>query len=126
MLENALVSQTLFPELCAISAAIEVLAEVESIEERGAFYTKREVVDFILDLSGYTDDRPLHLMRLLEPSFGNGDFLLPAIERLLNAWRSSGADKALAPSLGNAIRAVELHTESFAKTASWALKQKSL
>jgi len=116
MLENALVSQTLFPELCAISAAIEVLAEVESIDERGAFYTKREVVDFILDLSGYTDDRPLHLMRLLEPSFGNGDFLLPAIERLLNAWRSSGADKALASSLGNAICAVELHRETFVLT----------
>ena len=47
------------------------------VEERGAIYTRREVVEFILDLAGYTPDKPLHRLRVLEPSFGEGDFLLP-------------------------------------------------
>ena len=48
-------------------------------KERGAVFTRRETVDFILDLSGYTTDKPLHSFRLLEPSFGRGDFLLPVV-----------------------------------------------
>ena len=85
------------------------------IEERGAIFTRREVVDFILDLSGYTADRPLHEMRLLEPSFGHGDFLLPAIDRLLAAWRIAGRPDPIT-SLGNAVRAVELHRVSMTRT----------
>jgi len=84
------------------------------IEERGAIFTRREVVDFILDLTGYTADRPLHTLRLLEPSVGDGDFLLPAIERLLTAWQRGGAPAPL-PALKGAIRAVELHHASLAK-----------
>jgi hypothetical protein len=56
------------------------------IKERGAVYTRLETVEFILDLSGYTDDKPLFNFRLLEPSIGNGDFLLVAVERLLSAY----------------------------------------
>lgn len=87
------------------------------IEERGAIFTRREVADFILDLAGYRADRPLHLQRLLEPSFGGGDFLLPAIERLLAAYAASGG---IAPetNLVDAIRAVELHDKSVAETGA--------
>ena len=46
------------------------------LEARVAIFTRSEVVDFILDLAGYTEDQPLHEKRLLEPSFGGGDFLL--------------------------------------------------
>ena len=77
--------QPSFPSLCQISEAIERLASDSGIEERGAIYTKREVVDFILDVVGYTADQPLTTYRLLEPSFGDGDFILPAVERLLTA-----------------------------------------
>lgn len=56
---------------------------------RGAIFTRSEVVDFILDLAGYTEDQLLHEKRLLEPSFGGGDFLLPIIQRLLSAWRAA-------------------------------------
>jgi hypothetical protein len=66
------------------------LASQGGVEARGVVFTRREVVDFILDLAGYTPDKPLHEMRLLEPSFGGGDFLLPAVERLLAAWRIQG------------------------------------
>lgn len=52
-------------------------------------------VDFILDLVGYRSDRPLLKLKLLEPSFGDGDFLLPAIDRLLRSWKT--ADQACPP-----------------------------
>jgi hypothetical protein len=75
------------------------------------------VVDFILDLVGYTSDRPLHRLKLLEPSFGNGDFLLPAIERLCNAWvASSGISGNVVTDLGDSLRAVELHRATFTQT----------
>lgn len=53
---------------------------------RGAVFTKREVVDLILDLVGYSVSEPLWTTRLLEPSAGHGDFLLPAIERLVHSF----------------------------------------
>ena len=56
------------------------------IEARGAVFTRREVVDFILDLAGYTSDKPLHQAKLLEPSMGQGGFLTPVVERLLAAY----------------------------------------
>lgn len=83
-----------------------------SVEERGAIFTRREVVDFILDLAGYTPDRSLACMRLLEPSLGHGDFLLPAIDRLLSSWRSSAGKQDIA-CLKPAIRGVELDEETF-------------
>lgn len=81
--------QRALPGLCPITTAVEVLSNAGGIEERGAIFTRREVVDFILDLIGYRTDLPLYKLRLLEPSFGNGDFLLPAIDRLLAAWKAA-------------------------------------
>ncbi len=70
----------------------------------------------MLDLAGYTADKPLHRLRLLEPSFGGGDFLLPAIERLLTAWQASGASADAAGLLAGCVRAVELHRATFWQT----------
>ncbi|MCG6536468.1 MAG: Eco57I restriction-modification methylase domain-containing protein, partial [Syntrophales bacterium LBB04] len=44
------------------------------------------------------------------------DFLLPIIGRLLNAWRSSNTSDSAVDELGDAIRAVELHRETFSAT----------
>ena len=113
------------------SDLIEAVASLANagMDERGAIFTRREVVDFILDLCGYTVDRPLHAVQVLEPSFGGGDFLLAIIDRLLASWRAFGgeaADPAAAPvvdpaldligALSGAIRAVELHRASFDAT----------
>ena len=105
------------------SDLIEAVASLANAgaDERGAIFTKREVVDFILDLCGYTVDRPLHAVQVLEPSFGGGDFLLPIIDRLLVSWRAFGggaADPAFDPvvALSGSIRAVELHRASFDAT----------
>jgi len=116
MTTDFLVLQASLPDMCPISKAVETLANLGGIEERGAIFTRREIVDFILDLCGYTSEQPLHERRLLEPSFGDGDFLLPAIDRLLAAWRTSGSTNEPLRSLGDAICAVELHRTTFART----------
>jgi hypothetical protein len=83
--------------------------------ERGAIFTKREVVDFMLDLAGYHVEEDLTQASLLEPSFGQGDFLFVAIERLLASFvQHHGPLLNIVPLLRNAIRAVELHQETFA------------
>ncbi|PKO84818.1 MAG: modification methylase PaeR7I [Betaproteobacteria bacterium HGW-Betaproteobacteria-11] len=99
-----------------VTAAIEKLSAASGTESRGAIFTRSEVVEFILDLVGYTEDRPLARHRLLEPSFGGGDFLLPAVKRLLRAWRAGRGKKSALDDLGDAIRAVELHRETFTST----------
>lgn len=102
--------------MCVVTDALAQLSTA-GIEERGAIFTRREVVDFILDLVGYTAAKPLYELRLLEPSFGNGDFLIPAIERLFDSLEHHGfpGDVPLPP-LDNCIRAVELHESTFVAT----------
>ena len=99
-----------------VQAAVSLLALNNEVDSRGAVFTRREVVDFILDLIGYTEDQPLHEKRLLEPSFGGGDFLLPIIERLLGAWRAAKPNGSALDDLANAVSAVELHHETFHNT----------
>ncbi|WP_244665534.1 Eco57I restriction-modification methylase domain-containing protein [Xanthomonas phaseoli] len=115
---KALTRQSSFPDMCPVSAAVEELASAGGVEERGAIFTRREVVDFILDLVGYTADQPLHKRRLLEPSFGDGDFLFPAIERLLAAWKATDQTSRPLEALRDCIRAVELHRDTFTRTSA--------
>ena len=109
--------QTSLPGFCPIEAAVSFMAG-SGIEARGAVFTRREVVDFILDLAGYTSDKPLHQARLLEPSMGQGDFLTPIIERLLAAYRRlpTKARRGVVEDLGDCITAVELHKASYDET----------
>lgn len=102
----------LFPPEEFLGDALDRLKSAPA-DERGAIFTRPEVVDFMLDLIGYTSERPLWQFRLLEPSFGGGEFLLKAVERLLKASQRA---KIPASELSTAIRAVELHQATFAKT----------
>lgn len=74
-------------------------------ETHGVVLTKPHVVDLILDLAGYSQDRDLPAMKLLEPACGHGAFLLPAIDRLLRVARARqvGTDR-----LGPCIRAFDI------------------
>ena len=99
-----------------IQQAIDALAHGGGIEARGAIFTRPEVVDFILDLVGYIPTQPLHTQRILEPAFGGGDFLLPIVDRLLHAWQATPNPGDARHALGNAIRAVELHRDTFTAT----------
>jgi hypothetical protein len=108
--------QPTFPGLDALQPAVDLLAQAGS-EERGAIFTRREVVEFILDLVGYTANTPLFTRRLLEPAFGHGDFLLVAADRLLLAYRRIYPLAARpVDDLKDCLRAVELHTASFLDT----------
>ena len=99
-----------------LQAAVEQLAAA-GVEERGAVFTRREVVEFILDLTGYTTSSALHKKRLLEPSFGEGAFLLVAVERLLDSYRSHAPRHGdPVTDLRDSIRAIELHRKSFVET----------
>lgn len=95
--------------MCLITDAVDKLAHRSTIDERGAVFTRLEVVEFMLDLAGYTSGKPLHRLRLLEPSFGGGEFLFEAVRRLLAAWKADGQKGSLV----DCIRGVELHTETF-------------
>lgn len=89
---------------------------VPTERERGAVYTRRETVDFILDLVGYTTDKPLHRLSLLEPSFGNGDFLVPAIERLIASYVRTNDLASAVADLHTAIVAIEIDPAAAAET----------
>lgn len=84
--------------------------------ERGAVFTRPEVVEALLDLADYTAERPLQRWTVLEPSFGAGDFLLAIVARLLTACERAGLKPQAARELGDAVRGVEVHAESFAAT----------
>lgn len=56
-------------------------------ETHGVVLTKPHIVEMILDLAGYTIDRDLAGLRLLEPSCGTGAFLIPAVRRLAKSAR---------------------------------------
>jgi hypothetical protein len=94
--------------LDAVAVEVEKLATFGEIAELGAIYTRPEVAEFILDLVGYTTDAPLLTYRILEPSFGGGDFLQPIIKRLLTAARRE-PDGLTVERLAPALVAVERH-----------------
>lgn len=112
-----------------IDAAVAGMAAA-GVESRGAIFTRREVVEFILDLAGYTADKPLHRAKILEPSMGHGDFLLPAIGRLFESYlRESVSRKDIVKDLGDCLLAVELHRGSYEesrKLVMAALRAKGL
>lgn len=99
-----------------LADAVAQLSRAGGMEERGAVFTRREVVDFILDLVGYTTSADLVSYRLLEPAFGNGEFILAAIERLLSACAAKTRRIDGVSDLIHCIRGVELHHGTYEKT----------
>lgn len=73
----------LFPEARPSLDALEMFSDA-SPTDRGAVHTREEVAEFILDATAWVVSEPLEALSLLEPSVGEGDFLLPAVERLLS------------------------------------------
>lgn len=80
----------------------------------GAVYTRPEIVDFVLDLAGYSSSRgSLAALRVLEPSCGRGAFISRMVARLLR----SHLDDPAAPGwddrrLDEALRAMDLDVRS--------------
>lgn len=84
-------------------------------KQRGAIFTRESVVDFILDMAGYLSTKQLYRQRLLEPSFGDGRFILHAVDRLIDSWKRDGRTDI--DELSNAIRAVELDNRTYERFA---------
>ena len=92
--------------------AVQHFSEADTTT-RGAVFTRPEIVEFILDLVGYTEDRPLATLRLLEPAAGHADFLVPAIGRLVRSFVAHGGKPAKAgTALAGAIVAFDAHAAS--------------
>jgi len=105
-----------------VQNAIQKLAQAEG-EERGAVFTRREVAEFILDLVGYIAEESLSQTSLLEPSFGSGDFLLVALERLLTSYfLHGGIISNVVSALRHCLQAVELNHDIFSFTRKKMLR----
>jgi hypothetical protein len=71
----------------------------------GEVFTRRWVVDLILDLAGYTSDKDLAAQVAVEPACGAGAFLVPMVERLMESCQLRG--RSVEDAAG-AIRAFDL------------------
>lgn len=78
-------------------------------EYHGEVFTRRWVVEFMLDQARYTVDRDLSTLRLVEPAAGSGAFVLPALERLSTSLKGFG--KSL-DDVGDSFRAFELQEKN--------------
>jgi hypothetical protein len=92
----------LFPKSRLSLDALSVFSDAAG-EDRGAVHTRPEVSEFVLDAVGWVKSEPLESFCLLEPSVGEGDFLLPAVERLIS--RVAPNDQGIQ----DCIRAVEVN-----------------
>mgnify|MGYP001610451780 CR=1 FL=1 len=85
--------------------------ERSSGERHGVVLTKPHIVDLILDLAGYSVERDLGALSLLEPACGRGVFLEAAVQRLVESARRKGRRVA---SLRSAITAFDIDPEHVA------------
>ncbi|GAA1474588.1 Eco57I restriction-modification methylase domain-containing protein [Corynebacterium felinum] len=58
----------------------------------GEVFTRRWVVEAILDLVGYTIDKDLSRLRVIEPAVGGGAFIGPLVERLIESANRHGIE----------------------------------
>ena len=78
----------------ATKMALPVLSHLALLSEpggqHGEVFTRRWVVDLMLDMAGYAADKDLSRVRFVEPASGAGAFVLPALERLAASVRQHG------------------------------------
>jgi adenine-specific DNA-methyltransferase len=83
----------------------ELSPDDSSPVELGEVFTRRWVVDLILDLVHYTADRDLAQFVAVEPACGDGAFLGPMVERLIASAAAHGRDPV---DLADAVRALDV------------------
>jgi type I restriction-modification system DNA methylase subunit len=95
-------------------------------ETHGVVLTKPHIVNLILDLTGYTVNRDLAALRLLEPSCGTGAFLLPAVRRLVQSARRHRRKPS---QLAGCIQAFDIdasHVEATRRAVEAALNEEGI
>lgn len=89
----------------------------------GEIFTRRWVVELILDLVGYDPDEDLSSRVIVEPSCGTGAFLIPIVERLIESGRRHGHDlDALRPAL-QAFDLLDANAERARKAVALRLQE---
>lgn len=88
-----------------------------AVEPKGVVYTKRWVVELLLDLSGYCSDKNLVDALAVEPAAGDGAFLGPMIERLVKSCGNLGRSLS---ECQNSLIAYELDEKSAARARTVA------
>lgn len=76
----------------------------------GVVYTRKWVVNLILDIAGYTTDQPLLDMVVCEPSCGEGSFLRSITERLTSVAKAQ--DRFSPDELLGCVSAYDLDSDS--------------
>jgi adenine-specific DNA-methyltransferase len=89
------------------------VAPVENEQEHGEVFTRRWVVDLMLSAVGYTPNRDLSQVRLVEPAAGSGAFVIPALERLSESLKTHGK-----PLDAASFRAFELQEKNLPELAA--------
>ena len=89
-------------------------------EPKGVVYTRQWVVDLILDLAGYLPEQDLADRYAVEPSAGEGAFLVPMIRRLLDSLEAHGRPLSDAR---HALHAYELDERSAAQVIDRAIEE---
>lgn len=98
-----------------VKCAVAKLSSDGNAQDRGAVYTKPEVVQGILDLCGYRPEKDLASLRILEPSVGEGDFLIEIVQRLIQSCEiHHGPVPQHWKFLRDSVAAIELHKDSAA------------
>ena len=100
--------------------------EIDHQGQHGEVFTRRWVVELILDLAGFTADRDLGGMVAVEPACGSGAFLAPMVERLIESCRQHGRPLT---DIGTALHAFDLlpaNAELAQKAVAGALTQAGL
>ncbi|MBX9245504.1 Eco57I restriction-modification methylase domain-containing protein [Actinotalea ferrariae] len=94
--------------------ATDQRAEAASAHDKlGAVFTRRWIVDMVLDIAGYTATLPLARHTALEPACGSGAFVAAMAQRLLDSCRVFGDDIRAAT---GAIVAVDIDHRAVAQS----------
>lgn len=83
-----------------------------AVETKGVVYTKRWVVELLLDLCGYYSGKNLVDVLAIEPAAGDGAFLGPMVERLVESCRIFGRSLS---ECQHSLIAYELNEKSVAR-----------
>lgn len=101
---------------------LPVPASLEEAVRHGEVFTRRWVVDAILDMVGYTADEDLAVKRLVEPACGTGAFLSAVVERLSASCRAHGRELLDAIDAIEAFDLVEANVERSREVVAGVLR----
>lgn len=81
----------------------------EARRDEGQVYTSMSLVEFILELGGFTPDLPIETLTVLDPACGGGVFLLGSLARLADRLARSGRDPRTTEGSRDLYSVVEAH-----------------